>query len=151
MLLRAQYRIMSKGDTADRSTCNKPVQGSSDESHRAGCICSWSCTQKCQGSVRCPHLSRPHGLLKHAGVFRDSLFPLCSQKQESQSLWSPVSTPKGWVAPQPCSVLLCSALHSSEMPHIMRNEHRNIGSRKHIPVFHLGNFPSDFIPKVKSL
>ena len=71
-LLRAQPRIIGEADVANRSTCNEPVQGSPDESHWESGGCSWRHTEKCQGSVRCPHLSWPHALILHTGVFRNT-------------------------------------------------------------------------------
>ena len=41
------------------------------------------------------------------------------------------------------------ALHSSEMAQGKGNGHRDLGSRKHIPVLHSGVFPWDVIPNMK--
>ena len=84
-------------------------------------------TQKCQGSVRCPHLSCPHALLIHTRCSETPVLPLHTHGHCSAavigSLWPPLDTPRGWQVPQPRGVLPCSA-HIGGAP---RHEERTRG------------------------
>ena len=115
-LLRAQSGITGKGDIANRSTCNEPVQGSRAESHWEGGSCSWSHTHQCQGSVRRPQLSWPQALLMHTDVFRDTSPSLAHAqavhcRSHCVSLASSCHSQRlGGTSAVPCVALLCTRL-----------------------------------------
>ena len=86
--------------------------------------------------MRCQHLNWPRALLIHTGLFRDTSLCLAHTQAVHCSTCTvplaPAATGRSWEAPQHYSVS-----PSSEMPHSMRNGHRDPGgSRKHIAELH---------------